>query len=261
MKKSIYFFFAFLMACSFSNAQQTTAMDFTMDDCNGNMHNLFTTLDSNEVVVMEYFMTCSSCIDAGHKIESMLVPLHAQFPGKINWYQFAYVNSYDCITVNDFVTTNGFTSVAFDSGEFMVAYYGGFGMPTVVVVAGPNHDVLFTDIGFSTGDTTIMANAIRTFYGVGNAVSSIHENENSFSVFPNPANDEINIQLALSQNSLVQMQLIDLAGRVVAEIYNASSTEKILQQQFTVADLSNGTYLLKAMVNGQTSFHKINVLK
>lgn len=143
----------------------------------------------------------------------------------------------------------------------MVAYYGGFGMPTVVVVAGPNHDVLFTDIGFSTGDTTIMANAIRTFYGVGNAVSSIHENENSFSVFPNPANDEINIQLALSQNSLVQMQLIDLAGRVVAEIYNASSTEKILQQQFTVADLSNGTYLLKAMVNGQTSFHKINVLK
>lgn len=249
------------MASSFSNAQQTTAMDFTMDDCNGNMHNLFTTLDSNEVVVMEYFMTCSSCIDAGHKIESMLVPLHAQFPGKINWYQFAYVNAYDCTTVNDFVTTNGFTSVPFDSGEYMVAYYGGFGMPTVVVVAGPNHDVLFTDIGFSTGDTTIMANAIRAFYGVGNAVSSIHENENSLSVFPNPATDEINIQLALSQNSLVHLELIDLTGRVVAEIYNGSSTEKILQKQFTVSDFSNGTYLLKAVVNGKTSFNKINILK
>lgn len=249
------------MASAISNAQQTTAMDFTMDDCSGNMHNLFTTLDSNEVVVMEFFMTCSSCIDAGHKIESMLVPLHAQFPGKINWYQFAYVNSYDCTTVNDFVTTNGFTSVPFDSGEYMVAYYGGFGMPTVVVVAGANHDVLFTDIGFSTNDTALMSNAIKTFYGVGNAASFMSENENSLSVFPNPATDEINIQLALSENSLVQMQLIDLTGRVVVEIYNGTSTEKNLQQQFTVSHLSNGIYLLKAMVNGKTSFHKINVLK
>src|SRR5262249_10014586 len=57
-----------LLQTTFTKAQ-TTAMDFYMDDCNGSMHHLYSELDPDNVIIMEFFMTCSSCVTAGHQIE------------------------------------------------------------------------------------------------------------------------------------------------------------------------------------------------
>ena len=260
MKKIILLSFSLLFAISFSKAQ-TTAIDFNMSDCaTGNMHHLFSTLDSNDVVIMEFFMTCTSCIDAGHKIEAMLPHMYNQYPEKIKWYQFGYTNSYNCNTVNDFVTTNGFTCVPFDSGQAMVAYYGGFGMPTIAVVAGTNHEVLFTDVGFVTSDTTAISNAIHNFYSALAGVNSVSE-INSFNVFPNPASDLLTIQLNLKSNAIVQLQLFDLSGKLTTEIFNGQADEGMLNKKLSVTDYTEGIYLLKATVNGKTTFNKVNIVK
>jgi hypothetical protein len=109
---------------------------------------LFSELDANKVVVMEFIMTCNSCIIAGHELEEMIASLEAEYPGQTLFYQFAFTNSYTCSTMQSFKSNNGFSSAVFDSGAAMVAYYGGFGMPTVAVVAGSNHSVLSANVGF-----------------------------------------------------------------------------------------------------------------
>ena len=41
---------------------QTTATDFTANDCGGTSHTLFTELNAGNVIVITWVMPCSSCI-------------------------------------------------------------------------------------------------------------------------------------------------------------------------------------------------------
>ena len=79
--KKIFFFFVFLYLhfyaysqCSpFStclNGSSGQAVDFTVTDLNGNSHNLYSYLNSNKIVVLEYLsVTCGHCINHAPYIE------------------------------------------------------------------------------------------------------------------------------------------------------------------------------------------------
>lgn len=243
MKKfllSIALVFTFVI----SNAQPTTAMDFTDNDCNGNMHNLFTTLDSGEVVILEYFMNCSSCIVAGQTITPMYNQLAATYPGKVNFYAFAYNNTMTCATANSVIVGNGINAIPFDSGATQVAYYGGFGMPTVAVVAGGFHQVLFVNVGFATGDTATMAAAIHNFFatiGVGENNSRV----TSMSAFPNPATDNVQIDFELTQNSDVTLQIVNTLGQIVRETQMGEVAQGKHTTNVSVSDLEAGVYFFR----------------
>ena len=77
---------------SYANAQ--TAMDFNMTDCNDTMHHLFADyLDNEEVVIMEFFMECPSCVLASQSLSPMFNGLAIQYPGKVNFFTIA-LNSF-----------------------------------------------------------------------------------------------------------------------------------------------------------------------
>ena len=168
-------------------AQQ--AMDFNMTDCNGNMHHLYPDyLDNNEVVIMEYFMSCSSCIQVGQEITPIFNQLQIDYPGMVNFFAFGFIDNMDCSQALSFVNDNAINAVPFDSGETQLNYYysGPFGMPNVVIVAGSQHQVLFNSgHGISANDTAAMDSIIRNFFTtMGN-----HEQQlpSTFEVYPNPA--------------------------------------------------------------------------
>lgn len=257
--KNLFFLFAAVLFASASHAQQTTAMDFQRNDCYGDPHHLFSTLDSNNVVILEYAMDCSSCINAAHKIETMKANLDAMYPGKIRFYQFAYTNSYSCNTMIDFVQDNNINAVPFDSGAAQVAYYGGFGMPTVVVVAGATHEVLFTAIGFSTSDTTQMSAEIQDFFNtlsVGDLPASV----TSFTTYPNPAVDAVTSQLTLVEYATVDLQLFDIAGKKVADVYHGT-TVGLLANTIDLTGYAPGMYVLRATIDGHSAYNKISVTR
>ncbi|HEX8514730.1 MAG TPA: hypothetical protein VF868_00935, partial [Bacteroidia bacterium] len=184
----------FTFEISVTNAQ-TTAMNYNFTDCAGNPQSIFADLDAGKAVILEFFMnSCSPCITAGQKLEAMKTDLLAEYPGMVKAYAFGYSNSYTCTTINNWVNSNGFTSVPSDSGAAQVAYYGGMGMPTIVILGGGTaHSVLGTPyMGFSTSDTATMANDIRNFLG---STASIKENTifTQVSLFPNPAASETNL--------------------------------------------------------------------
>ncbi len=161
------------------------------------------------VVVMEFFMTCNSCITGGHEVEEMIAELNVQYPDKVKFYQMAYTNSYTCTSILDFVNDNGFNSVPFDSGAAIVAYYGGFGMPTFAVVGGSTHEVLYTGIGYSSGDADDMGMAIEEFF-MATSVNEVYAGATSMNIFPNPAINTFSIEMNLKENADVEVQCLAL---------------------------------------------------
>jgi hypothetical protein len=263
MKKNIIVLFFLLIGGINQNMKaQTTAYDFTMNDCNGTMHHLFSELDSGNVVVMEFFMlSCSPCIVAGHALDGMIVPLKNKYGQKVRFYQIGFTNSYTCTQIQSWVSTNGFaTSVSFDSGAVQVAYYGGMGMPTIAVVGGKNHDVLFTSLDFKpTTDTATISKAIHTFF----EPTGILTNElmvTSVSVFPNPASHAVSISLTVEKAGLLNLILTNVQGKKMATLFNESVTPGITNKILQLPDVKNGIYFLQGEIGGQSFTKKITIL-
>jgi len=244
---------ALLVLMVLKTEAQTTAMDFTMNDCNGNMHNLFSELDQNKVVILEFFMlNCTPCISAGHQIDPIYNQCALQYPGHVMFYQFGYDDSYTCTQISNWVNTNGFISTPFDSGANQVAYYGGFGMPTIAVVAGPNHDVIYSSVGYTSGDTAAIHAAIITYFFV-NPINSIQTISNTTTnIFPLPANDLLQIK---SSEKFDEVNLYSI-DRSVLKTYEISSD----QFSIDVSDLRNGIYLLRLKNQAGYSYKKFEVL-
>jgi hypothetical protein len=255
------FFIALASLCAATSTQaQSTAMDFNCIDCNGNWQHLYADLDAGNVVILEYFMTnCSPCVTAGNYLEQMKADLLAEFPGKIKAYSIGFTNSYSCTSINNWVNNNGFTSIPVDSGGAQVAYYGGMGMPTIVIAAGSNHDILGVPyIGFTPSDTAVMAYDIRAFLGTPTAVSSIMR-DSYVRFFPNPANDYIHLDLYTHLEGDLDVDVMDVMGKQVASLLH----EKIqgeYEKTLNVSQLAPGTYFLRVNLGGSMSSHKITVV-
>ena len=244
---------------------QMNAMDFTMVDCSASpsTHNLFSDLNSGKVVIIEFFMTsCSSCITAGQKLEAMKTKLLMQYPGKVKSYAFGFNNSYSCSTVNNWVTTNGFSSIPSDSGATQVAYYGGMGMPTIVIAAGTNHKLLGSPyVGFSTSDTTIMASDIRNFFASPTGINELKSNVSSLNIFPNPSQNEVNILFTLTEKAITDIEIMDITGRIVRQIVNESLPLGNNTKTIDVSNLDNGIYIIRLNTNGHMTQQKLNIIR
>jgi hypothetical protein len=240
----------------------TTAYDFNMNDCNGKMHHLFSELDSGNVVVMEFFMiSCSPCIVAGHALDNMVVPLKKKYGDKVRFYQIGFTNSYTCTQIQNWVSTNGFaTSVPFDSGAVQVAYYDGMGMPTIAVVGGKKHDVLFTSIDFKpTTDTATISKAVHTFFGA-TGISINERMDASVSVFPNPASRGLSVSLELDKAAVLNLVLTDVQGKKLTTLFTGNVTPGINTKIVQLPELKNGIYFLQGEVSGKLFTKKITIL-
>lgn len=247
---------------SFSYAQ-TTAMNFNRPDCNGNMQHLFGDLDAGNAVIIEFFMqSCGSCVTAGDKLEAMKADLLAEFPGKIKSYAIGYTNTYNCLSNANWVSSNGYTSIPMDSGEAQVAYYGGMGMPTIVVLGGGStHAVLGTPYdGFVTSDTAKMAADIRSFLNPAAGVNCIKTDIQPLQFYPNPSNDLLNFSGNFKENSALKIDIIDLAGKQVATPLNEKTNAGYFKKSFSTSSLPNGSYLIRIKTNDNISTYKLSII-
>ena len=245
------------------NAQTPdTAYDFHMDDCNGKMHHLFSELDSGNVVVMEFFMlSCSPCIVAGKSLDAMVTPLKSKYGEKVRFYQIGFTKSYTCTQIKNWVSTNGFAnSVPFDSGDVQVAYYGGMGMPTVAVVAGKAHKVLFTTMDYKpTTDTAIISADIHTFFNPM-GIQTNGDISSSVSVYPNPASNIFTLNLKLEKSGTLNLRLTNLQGQTVFETPAENLKPGVWNKAITLPELKPGTYFLNGKFGEQSFTKKVTIV-
>lgn len=259
MKKVVFGICISITSAGFMNAQVSTAMDFSMSDCNSTMHNLYADyLDNEEVVIMEFFMTCATCATAGQLLDPMYMGLTTQYPGQVNFFAIAYNNTYNCSTINSWRNTNTPNAIALDSGASQVSYYGGMGMPTVVVAGGSSHRVIYnSQFDGPPGDTAAIHAAINNFFmtlGTENVSSNI-----KFSAFPNPADDFVNFELNVTNAAQTNIQMIEMTGKVVREISDSELSSGIHQFQVPTSGLPNAVYFIRCVSNGEIVQKKISI--
>jgi thiol-disulfide isomerase/thioredoxin len=257
--KNIYLTLTAFVAI-FSSKAQTVATDFTQDDCNGNTVHLFEYLEQNSVVILEFFMdNCNPCIDAGDDLLPHFNELQMDYPGHVDWYHFGFNNSYTCETVLNWVNDNGYPSRPFTNGAGMVAYYGGFGMPTIVVVAGENHDIIYSEVGYSSGDDALVHQAIDDFFAQSPlAVTEFTANEFLLNARFNPSLEMIQVNFS-KQMQNVEFTIYSSNGEVSLQSgkYNTSNGSVSIPSN----QLSNGVYIVSAKSGNQTSSKHITIVR
>lgn len=134
-------------------------------DCKtGREYDLYNQLDSGFVIVHEYvMMSCRPCITAGKGLEKVVNSLRKLHPGRIKYFQTVYDNTTDKKTMLDWVKENAFTPDAvFLQGAEEVAFYGGMGMPTILVLGGGSrHKGYYKRLGYSPRDNGVIIKAVR----------------------------------------------------------------------------------------------------
>ncbi|HTO15853.1 MAG TPA: hypothetical protein VLZ83_08780 [Edaphocola sp.] len=125
---------------------------------------LWDLLDSGYVIVHEYFMRdCRPCITAGKGLEKLMSSLKEKYPGKIYYFQTVYENETTAKQALKWVKDNNFTpDGVFINGADEVEFYGGMGMPTIVVLGdGKRHKGFYKKQGYTPLENGKIISAVR----------------------------------------------------------------------------------------------------
>ena len=219
---------AALLTTTVLNAQ-TTALDFTANDCDGVSHTLFSELDAGNCVVIDLVMMgCPSCIPATAAIAQDVIP-NTSDPSRVKFYSIGYTNAITCGQMTSWASTNSFTHPVFAGMSAQTTYYGGMGMPTVVVLGGgTSHGVYYNELGHSASDNPDIIAAINSALADANG---IEESEaRGLTLGPNPTTNVLNVG-----SGYVSVKVTDLQGRVAMNTGVVGST-------LDVSALPAGTY-------------------
>ncbi len=259
MKKTILLSIIIMLSGIIVQAQ-TTAIDFSKKDRAGNNHNLFADLDAGNAVLIHFYMpSCGSCPPPAQKIQAMANNIMKSFPGKIKGYAIPYNNTTPCSYSSTWVSSNGLSLyTAMDSGASQVAYYGGFGMPTVVLLGGTDHKVLFSTLSFSTSDTTIMRDKILALFGA-TGINNVNPSFSNVKLYPNPATDQIQLELNLEKPANLKVEIVNIVGEVVANVYDHMAVGGIFKTEVNTAAFSKGVYMMRVNCDGLARSYKFTV--
>ncbi|HYV92380.1 MAG TPA: T9SS type A sorting domain-containing protein [Chitinophagales bacterium] len=212
-------FLLLLIAFNFSFGQ-TTAMDWTKDDCNGTNHNCFSELDSGNVLLCEYVMTCGTCISAANYLEQIYQDYSVSDPGKVKFYAIDWNTSFTCSSFQSWATNpTQLSCTLFLNGYDEVNYYGGMGMPTIVVLGGADHHVYYRKLGYSylADDANVRA-AIDEALSAVNGINENTTSATSLDAYPNPSTSFTNITYSLQAASTVSFEVLNVIGEKIQTI-------------------------------------------
>jgi spore coat protein A len=90
---------------------------------------------------------------------------------------------------------------------------------------------------------------------------SINNSEAEFPVelqiAPNPFNHKLTIQFKLEQTSMVSLNIYDVKGALVKQLYSGSNEPGLKKIELDGANWSNGTYFCQVIINGQQFVRKL----
>jgi hypothetical protein len=117
-------------------------------------------------------------------------------------------------------------------------------------VANPTSTTAYT-VTLNTGSCT-STSTVNVAVSVCTNLEELVEKSNA-DIFPNPVNDELNINI-VDASSLANLKIIDLLGNLVFTDVLHSTNNKI-----NIAHLSSGTYFVNIISNGKNQTQKIMI--
>jgi len=99
--------------------------------------------------------------------------------------------------------------------------------------------------------------------GTSTGLLGLPENfhEGAFEVYPNPSKDHVELKLNLTKKARVSIKVVDLLGKIVAEIPEKGYDAGVQNVKILTENLPSGVYNIQINVSGQQSSIKLSVIK
>jgi hypothetical protein len=245
MKKILFTLTAILLTLISLTKAQTTAMDFTQTDCGGTDHQLDSELDAGNVIILEYMMlNCAPCVTGTQAMEAIVKPYELSHPGRVHLYSIAFLNSYTCEQINQWKKDFDFKHPAFSQGEAQVAYYGGMGMPTLVIVGTNEHKVFYKSIGYTSAVDANIREALDSALLYTPSGIDDHLFSRNFKVYPTLFTDRLYVETS-EAGAKSELVISDIFGRQVMNSYVPESG----RASIAVSMLPKGIYFARLKDN------------
>ncbi|MGB0932453.1 MAG: T9SS type A sorting domain-containing protein, partial [Chitinophagales bacterium] len=161
-------------------------------------------------------------------------------------------------------STNGYS----ETGTFASPPTNGTSEFLLEDLAHGNYHITITDCA---GTTTLGEKKVGKVNGRGGRRGCRDTQKTSFDadllstwkVFPNPFTHQTTMEFLLTENANITANIYNVAGRLVAEVFNGTVTENTLYQMpIDATDLPTGVYILQfAMENGDVHYEKLYIKK
>ncbi len=85
--------------------------------------------------------------------------------------------------------------------------------------------------------------------------------DNQISIYPNPASSKTELKIGMSKQENVSVQVIDMTGKKVADIFNGTMNEGSQTLTINTENLASGLYQVKMMIGNKVTTQKLSVVK
>ena len=219
-----------------------SATDFTVNDCDGNSYNLFNDLDAGKIVVITWTMPCGSCIGGSLTAYNISQSYESTHPGKVKMLLVDDFGNTPCAAIKSWGLSNGMTrAINFSDPAIRMNDYGIAGMPKTVAIA-PDHSVIFNqNNGVNADNLKAAIDAALTT----TSVTKLNPTISNATIFPNPAGNDITVQLQMVKGSTVEIDLFDLEGKLIQETFNGycPAGQNLIPLAFP--KMNNGLYQIR----------------
>jgi hypothetical protein len=258
MGKKLPLLMAATFVASFLSGQ-TTATNFTCNDCAGNPHDLFSELNAQKVIVLSWVMPCGSCTAPTVNAYNVVQSFQSTHPGRVFMYIADDYANTTCASLNNWANSNELTNLTrFSNSAINMSNYGTSGMPKIVVLGGGySHTVYFNQNDAASGDTAAIRAAINNALAAANGIYDSKNLSINVSVFPNPAKENSILSVTLNQNTIINVSLINLLGEEVKLIASGLYPAGETQIQMNTSGLSSGVYFVRVKSGNEIVTRKL----
>jgi len=254
MKKTLMIITAILTTLGFAYAQ-TTATDFTTNDCNGISHTLFDELDNDKVIVIAWVMPCAPCATYAGYASDAVQSFSTSHPGIVKYYLADDYGNSTCSNLAGWAANYNITTDAIFSDALLnMTDYGTLGMPKVVVIGKNTHTIYYNENDNKTTQIGV-ENAITLALTPLVGVNEQAENNLNLTAYPNPTTGIINVEY--TSETPVQFDVINMLGENVFS-QNTNNTKKTT---IDVSNLNKGLYFLQMITDSKTTSLKFTLNK
>ena len=95
--------------------------------------------------------------------------------------------------------------------------------------------------------------------GVPTGINNVNEEQNKAKVYPNPITDNYKVEFELAVNQHIEINITDMQGKVVKDLYKGDATSGKNIFTFNKANLSSGVYFLN-IYNNTTSIRNEKII-